>query len=298
MTFAGRVPKSTTNIKLAKVFLKRLSENDLKSVQDFGGSNFEVTFKSKVAVDRFLADSATIKVKGFDIRFEYRGLRTVSVRVFEYPADASDHVLGRALEVCGKVQSISTDNLTGLRITTGNRRAHMELCSPVPNITDVDDGHVVRCEYDGVVHLCRNCRLLGHEKEKCATPRCEQWGHPTSDAPRKRCGGYHPPHHCKQRLYSKATTRSSVPQVEPPTVVSAEVQGAPAPKISDKGEQGETIQAAPGEAKVQKSGEKEPRPVEAPPTASQKPVLSTDKTVQAPKPVAGTAPCFRPGCRN
>ncbi|KAL3223278.1 hypothetical protein MRX96_027685 [Rhipicephalus microplus] len=176
MTFAGRVPKSTTNIKLAKVFLKRLSENDLKSVQDFGGSNFEVTFKSKVAVDRFLADSATIKVKGFDIRFEYRGLRTVSVRVFEYPADASDHVLGRALEVCGKVQSISTDNLTGLRITTGNRRAHMELCSPVPNITDVDDGHVVRCEYDGVVHLCRNCRLLGHEKEKCATPRCEQWG--------------------------------------------------------------------------------------------------------------------------
>ncbi|KAL3227346.1 hypothetical protein MRX96_024161 [Rhipicephalus microplus] len=73
-------------------------------------------------------------------------------------------------------------------------------------------------------------------------------GHPTSDAPCKHCGGDHPPQLCKQRLYSEATTRSSVPQVEPPTVVSAEVQGAPALKILGEGEQGETIQAAPGEA--------------------------------------------------
>ncbi|KAL3209971.1 hypothetical protein MRX96_037517 [Rhipicephalus microplus] len=88
MTFSGRVPKGTTNLELAKAFLERFSENDLKSVQDFGGSNFDVTFKSKVAADRFLADSATIKVKGSDIRLEYRGLGTVSVREFEYPADA------------------------------------------------------------------------------------------------------------------------------------------------------------------------------------------------------------------
>ncbi|KAL3254786.1 hypothetical protein MRX96_017528 [Rhipicephalus microplus] len=135
MTFSGRVPKGTTNLELAKAFLEGFSENDLKSVQDFGGSNFEVTFKSKVAVDRFLADSAIIEVKGSDIRFEYRRLRTVSVHVFQYHADASDYVLSRALEVYGKVQSISTDNLTGLRITTGNRRARMELLSPVPNIT-------------------------------------------------------------------------------------------------------------------------------------------------------------------
>ncbi|KAH8009679.1 hypothetical protein HPB51_018990 [Rhipicephalus microplus] len=135
MTFSGRVPKGTTNLELTKAFLERFSENDLKSVQDFGGSNFEVTFKSKVAVDRFLADSAIIEVKGFDIRFEYRRLRTVSVHVFEYHADASDYVLSRALEVYGKVQSTSTDNLTGLQITTGNRRARMELLSPVPNIT-------------------------------------------------------------------------------------------------------------------------------------------------------------------
>ncbi|KAL3207468.1 hypothetical protein MRX96_052672 [Rhipicephalus microplus] len=69
MTFAGRVPKGTTNLELAKAFLERFRENDLKAVQDFGGSNFEVTFRNKAAVDRFLADSATIKVKNADIRF-------------------------------------------------------------------------------------------------------------------------------------------------------------------------------------------------------------------------------------
>ncbi|KAL3213163.1 hypothetical protein MRX96_007754 [Rhipicephalus microplus] len=178
MTFAGRVPKGTTNLELAKAFLERFNGNDLKSVKDFGGSTFEVTFRNKVTVDRFFADSVTIKVKGTDIRFEYRGRRAVSVRVYKYSADASDKVLSRALEVYGKVQNISNDNFTSLRITTGNRRARMELRSPVPNITHVD-GHVVRCEYDGVVRLCRKSRLPGHERKTWATPWCawcQQWG--------------------------------------------------------------------------------------------------------------------------
>ncbi|KAL3255531.1 hypothetical protein MRX96_017435 [Rhipicephalus microplus] len=89
MTFAGCVPKGTTNLELTKAFLQRFNENDLKSVQDFGGSNFEVTFRNKVAVDRFLADSATIMVKGADIHFEYRGLRTISVHVYELQCSAS-----------------------------------------------------------------------------------------------------------------------------------------------------------------------------------------------------------------
>ncbi|KAL3175783.1 hypothetical protein MRX96_000969 [Rhipicephalus microplus] len=184
-------------------------------------------FVDYVAVDRFLADSATIKVKGTDTRFEYRGLRTVPVRVYEYPADASDKVLSRALKVYGKVQNISNDTLTGLRITTGNRRARVELCSSVPNITDVD-GHVVRCEYDGVVCLCRKCRLPGHERKMCTTPwcaRCQQWGHSTCDAPCKRCGGDHPPHLCKQMLYSGAATRTSMLQVERPTASASGPNG-------------------------------------------------------------------------
>ncbi|KAH8027306.1 hypothetical protein HPB51_004218 [Rhipicephalus microplus] len=135
-------------------------------VLDFGGSNFEVTFRNKVAVDRFLADSATIKVKETGIRYEYRGLRTVSVCVYEYPAEASDKVLSRALEVYGKVQNMSDDNLTGLRITTGNRRARMELRSPVPNIADVDGTSFGA----STTALCAcvpsdGCRVT---KEKCA----------------------------------------------------------------------------------------------------------------------------------
>lgn len=286
MTFAGRVPKGTTNLELAKAFLERFRENDLKAVQDFGGSNFEVTFRNKAAVDRFLADSATIKVKNADIRFEYRGLRTVTVRVLEYPADASDKVLSRALEVYGKVLGISDDNLTGLRIESGNRRARMELRTPVPNITDVD-GHVVRCEYDGCVRLCRKCRLPGHERKTCSTPwcaRCQQWGHPTCDAPCKRCGGDHPPHLCKQRLYSEATTRTSVPQVAPPTAVSAEGPGAPAPVTTDKGEQGKAIMAAPGEVEVVENSEKKaPESVEALPTASEKPAQAAATQVATQK---------------
>ncbi|KAL3255529.1 hypothetical protein MRX96_017433 [Rhipicephalus microplus] len=47
----------------------------------------------------------------------------------------------------------------------------MELRSPVPNITDVD-GNVVRCEYDGVVSLCRKCRLPGYERKTGTTPWC------------------------------------------------------------------------------------------------------------------------------
>ncbi|KAL3227104.1 hypothetical protein MRX96_024283 [Rhipicephalus microplus] len=276
--FAGRVPKGTTNLELAKAFLERFKENDLKSVQDFGGSNFEVTFRNKVAVDRFLADSATIKVKETGIRFEYRGLRTVSVCVYEYPAEASDKVLSRALEVYGKVQNMSDDNLTGLRITTGNRRARMELRSPVPNIADVDGTSFGA----STTALCAcvpsaGCRVT---KEKCA-PRhgahgASSGGPPTCDAPCKRCGGDHPPHLCKQRLYSEAATRPSVPQVAPPAMVSAEGQGAPAPTISDKGEQGKALEAAPGEAEVKKSDKKEPEPVEAPLTASKKPAQRAD----------------------
>ncbi|KAH8008661.1 hypothetical protein HPB51_000526 [Rhipicephalus microplus] len=306
MTFAGRVPKGTTNLELAKAFLERFRENDLKSVQDFGGSNFEVTFRNKAAVDRFLADSATIKVKNADIRFEYRGLRTVTVHVLEYPADASDRVLSRALEVYGKVLGISDDNLTGLRIESGNRRARMELRSPVPNITDVD-GHVVRCEYDGCVRLCRKCRLPGHERKTCSTPwcaRCQQWGHPTCDAPCKRCGEDHPPHLCKQRLYSEATTRTSVPQVAPPTAVSAQGPGAPAPVTTDKGEQGKAIMAAPGEVEVvEKSEKKAPESVEALPTASEQPAqpathMATQKEATPVKAPIRLLTCPRGGGRE
>lgn len=287
LTFFGRVPKGTTNVELVKALVERFSENDLKCVQDFGAGNFEVTFRSKVAVDRFLADSATIKVKEQDIRFEYRGLRTVSVRIYEYPVDASDQVLARVLKIYGNVLSISVDSVPGFKsVSTGNRRARMEMREAVPNILDIE-GHTVRCEYDGVVRLCRRCRHAGHEKAKCDTPRCErceQWGHPSCSAPCKRCGGDHNLRLCKQRLYSEATMRSSQPLVQPPSTDSARVEDAPRPQGSENvGTQGHEKQSAPKAVEVQQpSGENESEQVETHPTASQKQAQSAEVTLQAP----------------
>ncbi|KAH7972832.1 hypothetical protein HPB52_017786 [Rhipicephalus sanguineus] len=229
-------------MELVKALVERFSENDLKCVQDFGAGNFEVTFRSKGAADRFLADSATLKVKENDIRFEYRGLWTVSVCISEYPADASDQVLARELKVYGNVPSISVNNVPGFKsVSRGNRRARMEMREAVPNILDVD-GHTIRCDYDGVVRLCRKCRIAGHEKAKCVTPRCErceQWGHPNCNAPCKRCGGDHIPRLCKQRLYSEATSGSSAPQAQPPSTDSVRVEDVQTTQGSDKeGEQG------------------------------------------------------------
>ncbi|KAH7982057.1 hypothetical protein HPB52_002780 [Rhipicephalus sanguineus] len=260
LTFFGKVPKGTTNVELVKALVERFSENDLKSVQDFGAGNFEVTFRSKGAVDRFLADSATLKVKENDIRFEYRGLRTVSVRIFEYPADASDQVLARELKVYGNVLSITVDNVPGFKsVSTGNRRARMEMREGVPNILDVD-GHTIRCEYDGVVRLCRKCRLAGHEKAKCVTPRCE------------RC----------ELLYSEAISRSSAPQVQPPSTDSAGVEDAQTTQSSDKeGSEQRENQSAPGAAEVQESEGRESEPAEASPVVSQKPAPSAEAVLPA-----------------
>lgn len=278
LTFFGKVPKGTTNVELVKALVERFSENDLKCVQDFGAGNFEVTFRSKGAVDRFLADSATLKVKEHDIRFEYRGLRTVSVRIYEYPADASDQVLARELKVYGNVLSITVDNVPGFKsVSTGNRRARMEMREAVPNILDVE-GHTIRCEYDGVVRLCRKCKLAGHEKAKCVTPRCErceQWGHPNCNAPCKRCGGDHSPRLCKQRLYSEATSRSSAPQAQPPSTDSVRAEDAQTNQGSDKenaqAKEGDANQFAPETVEVQESEGRESETVEASPSASQKP---------------------------
>ncbi|KAL1436938.1 hypothetical protein MTO96_049235 [Rhipicephalus appendiculatus] len=168
-TFAGRLPQGATSVELVKALVKRFAEHELKSVQDFGAGRFEVTFRTKAAVDRFLADSAKLSFKDSEIQFEFRGLRTTVVRIFGYPADSNDHVLRRGLEAYGKVQDFSVDNVPGFKgISSGNRRARMLMSQPVPNLFKVD-GRTVQCEYEGVVRLCRRCLLPGHIRKQCET---------------------------------------------------------------------------------------------------------------------------------
>ncbi|KAL3227102.1 hypothetical protein MRX96_024281 [Rhipicephalus microplus] len=139
----------------------------------------------------------------------------------------------------------------------GQQRVRFEKIEYSPDGEDEDDG--VEPKYDGVARLCRKCRLPGQERKKCATQqctRCEQWGHPTCDARTLQAlwwGSPSTPLQAKAVLGGNHVVQCAA-KVEPSTAVSAEVQGAPAlkgapaPKTSDKGKQGETIQAGPGEA--------------------------------------------------
>ncbi|KAL1429148.1 hypothetical protein MTO96_016592 [Rhipicephalus appendiculatus] len=213
-TFAGRLPQGATSVELVKALVKRFAEHELKSVQDFGAGRFEVTFKTKVAVDRFLADSAKLSFKDSEIQFEFRGHRTTVVRVLGYPADSNDHVLWRGLETYGKVQDMTVDNVPGFKgISSGNRRVRMLMSQPVPNLFKVD-GKTIQCEYEGVVRLCRRCLLPEHIRKQCETPQCErcnEFGHLRCKAPCKRCGGDHAVLLCKQK-YSSRAWGASAPQ--------------------------------------------------------------------------------------
>lgn len=220
LTFFGRVPKGASNVDVCKALVKRFSLNDLKSVQDFGAGRFEITFKSKAAVDRFSADPA-LQVRDVEVRFEYRGVRVKLVRVFGYPADLPDQALVSELEAFGKVHGISEECVPGFpAVGTGNRRIRIEMARPVPNLLRVGE-RVVQCEYEGVVRLCRRCNLAGHHAAACDTPqcaRCEQFGHASCDAACVRCGGDHAVSACSVRTYSSVTAR---PEQQKPAVAEA-----------------------------------------------------------------------------
>ncbi|KAH6926816.1 hypothetical protein HPB50_022472 [Hyalomma asiaticum] len=133
-TFLGRLPAGTTNVDVCVALVKTFKRTDLLCVQDFGAGRFEVTFKNKESVDRFLAHPV-IEMQGTECKFEYSGVQTKVVRVL-----------------------------------SGIRRVRIEMARPVPNLLRVED-KVVMCEYDGVVRLCRRCSLPGHHAAECETPK-------------------------------------------------------------------------------------------------------------------------------
>lgn len=257
-TFFGRVPKGTTNVDICKVLVQRFAQTDLKGVQDFGAGRFEITFKSKGAVDRFLADPA-LKIREVEIRFEYRGVRSKLVRVYGYPLDLPDEPLLAALEAFGKVQGISGDCVPGFSVIgTGNRRIRMEMVRPVPNLLRVGDRVVAQCEYEGVVRLCRRCCLEGHHAAACVTPkcaRCEQFGHESCDAACVRCGGDHAVSACSIRTYSSVAAR---PEQQEPVREDA----ATSPPASAAAAEGEREnQSSPSVGDATEEGGDSPRPL-------------------------------------
>ncbi|KAH7980630.1 hypothetical protein HPB49_017756 [Dermacentor silvarum] len=226
--FFGRVPKGATNVDVCKALVQRVSLSELQSVQDFGAGRFEVTFKTRAAVDRFSADPA-LKVREVLIQFEYRGVRTKVVRVFGYPSDLPDQAFSAGLQVFGNVLGISEECVPGFAsVGTGNRRILMEMARPVPNLLRVGD-RVEQCEYEGVARLCRRCNLEGHHAVACETPkcaRCEQFGHENCHAACVRCGGDHAISSCPVRTYSLVASGSE-PQPSASEPAFTSVLGSP-----------------------------------------------------------------------
>ncbi|KAH7980457.1 hypothetical protein HPB49_016324 [Dermacentor silvarum] len=239
LTFFGRMPKGATNLDICKALVQRFSQAELKAVQDFGAGRFEVTFKTKAAVDRFSADPA-LKVRDVVIQFEYRGVRSKMGSVFGYPSDLPDQALSTELEVFGTVLGISEECVPGFAsVGTGNRRIPMEMSRPVPNLLRVGD-RVVQCEYEGVARLCRRCNLEGHHAVACETPkcaRCGQFGRESCDTACVRCGEDHAVSSCPVRTYSSVASGSEQqPSATEPAVAS--VLGSPTVATENGNSQG------------------------------------------------------------
>lgn len=206
-TFFARLPRGVTNVELVKLLVQRFTKNELSGVQDFSAGRFEVVFKTKDAVDRFLADPV-VEVRGEQVRFEYRGSRVKIVRVYNYPLEEQDEELRRVLGGYGTVHAMQRETITGFAdFLSGTRRVRMDMVRPVPNLMKILDRYVARFEYEGVVHQCVRCGGTNHYAAACTTPkcsRCEQFGHESCEAPCPQCQGDHARYQCRVRSFAAA----------------------------------------------------------------------------------------------
>ncbi|KAH6938549.1 hypothetical protein HPB50_010473 [Hyalomma asiaticum] len=254
-TFFGRLPAGTTNVDVCVALVKTFKRTDLLCVQHFGAGRFEVTFKNKESVDRFLAHPV-IEMKGTECKFEYRGVQTKVVRVFGFSKLDDCGPLAREMANYGKVLGVSEEYIPGWpEVLSGIRRVRIEMARPVPNLLRVED-KVVMCEYDGVVRLCRRCSLPGHHAAECETPKCERcgkFGDQTCSAACAHCGGDHGVFSCQVRTFASVASRtptrgesSGVPAESEenfPTIERPPQPKGPAPgdQVSEKGgEKGES----------------------------------------------------------
>ncbi|KAH6920845.1 hypothetical protein HPB50_028173 [Hyalomma asiaticum] len=111
-TFFGRLPAGTTNVDVCVALVKTFKRTDLLCVQDFGADRFEVSFKNKESVDRFLANPV-IEMKGTECRFEYRGVHTKVVRVFGFSKFEDCGPLAREMASHGKVLGVTDEYIYG-----------------------------------------------------------------------------------------------------------------------------------------------------------------------------------------
>ncbi|KAK8778425.1 hypothetical protein V5799_020234 [Amblyomma americanum] len=165
-TFFGRVPQGVCNVDICKVLVTKFSKNELSGVQDFGGGRFEVTFKSKPAVQRFLSDPV-IEVRGTAVHFAYRGTLSTVVRVFGFPVDIDVAELRGALEKYGPVESIALEYVPGFDgVPSGtrflSRQKRLRTLFPPPRMLS-----------PAAQQLQRTARMISRSRPACLSqPAC------------------------------------------------------------------------------------------------------------------------------
>lgn len=210
LVFCGVVPRGVTTAELGKALVKRFTLAELHGVQDFQAGRTEIMFKTMKAVEKMLADP-TIVVGEHKCRFSYRGSMEKVVRVSSYPMDASDDQLKCTFSAFGRVAEVRRETMRAVPgLATGVRYVRLEMTTPVPNFLGVGK-HVVQCEYDGVLRVCRRCNAGGHMAVDCKAvqcSRCMMFDHEseTCDRACPRCGGDHPIAKCTRPSFAQALT--------------------------------------------------------------------------------------------
>lgn len=211
LVFYGVVPRGVSTAEIGKALLKRFTLAELHGVQDFQGGRTEILFKTRAAVDKMLSDP-NISVGEHKLRFSYRGSLEKVVRVLSYPMDASDDHLRCALSAYGRVSEVRRETMRAVAgLATGVRCVRLDMAQPVPNFLGVGR-HVVQCEYDGVLRVCRRCNASGHMASECKAVQCSRCGmfdaHEEEVCERScpRCGGDHPIAKCPRRSFAQALT--------------------------------------------------------------------------------------------
>ncbi|KAH6920301.1 hypothetical protein HPB50_028706 [Hyalomma asiaticum] len=238
---------------------------------DFGAGRFEVTFKNKESVDRFLAHPV-IELKGSECKFEYRGVQTKVVRVFGFPKLEDAGVLAREMASYGKVLGVSEEYIPGWpEVLSGIRRVRIEMVRPVPNLLRVEDKcgvHTLRggprCFLLPGAHVreCRDARAYAGGSRRCA--RESEQNFPTLERPPQPKGPT-PGEKVPEKGGEKKNESGLAEAVSSPAaeVVPASPANEAAPTASpDEPEQMEL--AGPSESRRPRSGAAKRRQADAP----------------------------------
>lgn len=194
--------------EIVRGLLKRVSRDEVKTLQHFGFGRYELNLHSEDAIKR-LYENPVVEVSGKEYQLRYMGATTTEVSVFYFPSDEPLENLKERMSQYGQVTTLRPGRYRAKEIDTwetGVIHLKMEIQKEIPNFVQYKN-KVLQCEYQGVRRVCRKCCLEGHLSSQCKTPKCKRcgaFGHELCDRPCSRCGQDHPLSQCKKKTFAAA----------------------------------------------------------------------------------------------